>query len=214
MVKIDAIILLNGNIQFKILNKYYKKDIYLICADGASNDLRKHKIIPNIIIGDLDSAKKKSLNYYRKRGVEVRKIEEQDTTDFEKSLLYSIENNFKNILIFGASSKRQDHTLNNYSVLKRYYKTLNLKIIDSKFEISFIDKKISFKYPKRKSISIMPLPIAKGITTKGLKYQLENEDLELGIREGTLNISDSNYISIEFSSGDLLLFKRHFHKNR
>jgi thiamine pyrophosphokinase len=123
-----------------------------------------------------------------------------------------MENNLKNILIFGASSKRQDHTLNNYSVLKRYYKSLNLKVIDSKFEIFFIDKKITFDYPKGKSISIMPVPFAGGITSNGLKYKLDNEDLELGIREGTLNISKKKNISIEFTSGDLLLFKRHFHK--
>jgi|WetSurMetagenome_2_1015567.scaffolds.fasta_scaffold98206_2 thiamine pyrophosphokinase len=214
MDKIDAIILLNGKIPFKILSKYYKKNIYLICADGASNDLKEHKITPNIIIGDLDSSKKKTLNYFRKKGVEIIKIVDQETTDFEKSLMYSIENNFKNILIFGASSKRQDHTLNNYSVLKRYYKALNLKIIDSKFEIFFIDKSVSFEYPKKKSISIMPMPIAKCITTKGLKYKLENEDLEFGIREGSLNVSESSNITIEFASGDLLLFKRHFHKNR
>jgi thiamine pyrophosphokinase len=186
----------------------------LICADGAANSLKKRKFIPNIIIGDLDSAKKNTVKYFRKKGVQIRKIEEQETTDFEKALLYSIENNFKNILVFGASSKRQDHTLNNYSVLKRYCKALNLKIIDSKFEIFFIDKSISFDYPEGKSISFMPMPFAGGITTSGLKYQLSNEDLELGIREGTLNISKRNSISIEFEKGDLLLFKRHFYKDR
>ncbi|MFA5404140.1 MAG: thiamine diphosphokinase [Ignavibacteria bacterium] len=212
MDKIDAIILLNGNIPFKILNKYYKKSIYLICADGASNDLKKHNIIPNIILGDLDSIKKDTLNYFRKKSVEIRRIDDQETTDFEKSLLYCIENNFKNILIFGASSKRQDHTLNNYSILKRYYKVLNLKIIDRKFEIFFVQKHLKFKYPINKLISMMPMPLAKGITTRGLKYELENEDLEFGIREGTLNISDDKEIKIEFTSGDLLLFKKHFHR--
>jgi thiamine pyrophosphokinase len=213
MNKIDAIIFLNGDIPFKILNKYCKKNIYLICADGASNSLKKHNIIPNIILGDMDSSKKNTLIYYRKKGVEIRKIDDQETSDFEKSLLYCIENNFKNILIFGASSKRQDHTLNNYSVLKRYYKSLNLKIIDKKFEIFFIDKHIAFNYPKKKTLSIMPMPLAKGIKTKGLKYKLDNEDLEFGIREGTLNISDCKEIKIEFTSGDLLLFKRHFNRN-
>lgn len=213
MNKIEAIIFLNGKIPFKILDKYYKNDIYLICADGAANELKEHKIIPNIILGDLDSAKKDTLKFYKKKGVQIRKIEEQDTTDFEKALMYSIENNFRNILIFGASSRRQDHTLNNYSVLKRYYKALNLKIIDTKFEIFFIDKNISFDYPKKKSISMMPMPIAKGITTKGLKYKLTDEDLELGVREGTLNVSEEINISIAFKEGDLLLFKRHFYKD-
>lgn len=212
MDKIDAIILLNGKFPFKIFDNYYKNSIYLICADGAANEIMKYKIIPNIILGDLDSAKKKTLKYYKNLGVQIRKIEEQDTTDFEKALLYSIENNFRNILIFGASSKRQDHTLNNYSVLKRYYKALNLKIIDTKFEIFFIDKNISIDYPKNKSISMMPMPIAKGITTKGLKYKLTDEDLELGVREGTLNVSEEKNITIDFKDGDLLLFKRHFIK--
>jgi thiamine pyrophosphokinase len=211
MNKIDAIIFLNGDISYRVFKKYYKKNIYLICADGASNSLKKHKIIPRIILGDLDSSKKSTMNYFRKKGVEIRKIGDQETTDFEKSLLYAIENNFKNILIFGASSKRQDHTLNNYSVLKRYYKALNLKIIDRKFEIFFIENHLKFKYPNNKLLSMMPIPSAKGITTKGLKYKLENEELELGIREGTLNKSEGNEIEIEFVSGDLLLFKRHFH---
>lgn len=212
MPKIDAIIFLNGQIPFETVKKYNIEGIYLICADGASNSLMKQKIIPDIILGDMDSSKPGTLKYFRKKKVEIRKIDDQETTDFEKSLLYCIENNLKNIIVFGASSRRQDHTLNNYSVLKRYYKSLNLKLIDNKFEIFFLDKKFTFKYPKGKSISIMPVPYAGGITTKGLKYRLDNEDLEIGIREGTLNLSEKKNISIEFKSGDLLLFKRHFNK--
>lgn len=212
MNKIDVIIFLNGNIAFNVLNEYLDKNKYLICADGASNNLKKHKITPNIIIGDMDSSKKKTLDYFRKKGVEIRKIDDQETTDFEKCLLYCVENNLKDILIFGASSKRQDHTLNNYSVMKRYYKALNLKLIDKKFEIFYFEKHIKFEYPKNKLISMMPVPLARGITTKGLKYALKNEDLEIGVREGTLNISSENKIEIDFESGDLLLFKRHFHR--
>lgn len=212
MNKIDAIIVLNGDTSFKIFKKYYRKSICLICADGASNFLKKYKIIPNIILGDLDSSKKATIDYFKEKKVEIRKIDEQETTDFEKSLLFCIENNFKDILIFGASSKRQDHTLNNYSVLKRYSKALNLKIIDNKFEIQYVDKFITFEYPKNKLISMMPMPLAKGVKTHGLKYKLNSEDLEFGTREGTLNISDGKIITIEFDSGDLLLFKRHFHK--
>ena len=48
------------------------------------------------------------------------------------------------------------------------------------------------------------------VETEGLKYTLNNEDLELGEREGTLNICISNKVSIKFKKGDLLLFKRHY----
>jgi thiamine pyrophosphokinase len=213
MDKKDAIILLNGKFSLGLIKKYCKKGIFLICADGASNSLKKNNIIPNIILGDMDSSKKKTLEFFRKKGVKIKKIDDQETTDFEKSLKYCIENNFTDILIFGASGKRQDHTVNIYSVMKRYYNLINLKIIDKKFEIFFINKKIEFNYPKNKLISMMALPIAKCVKTTGLKYKLDNEDLEFGKREGTLNISTSKDIKIEFESGDLLLFKRHFLKN-
>jgi thiamine pyrophosphokinase len=52
----------------------------------------------------------------------------------------------------------------------------------------------------------MAMPTAKGITTKGLKYSLNNESLEFGVREGTLNKTSAKSISISFKSGNLLLF--------
>jgi len=83
-------------------------------------------------------------------------------------------------------------------------------MIDKRFEIFFIRNRIEFDYKKDNIISLMPMPIAKGITTSGLQYKLEDEDLEFGVREGTLNKATSDKILINFKSGDLLLFKRHF----
>ena len=56
----------------------------------------------------------------------------------------------------------------------------------------------------------MPLPVATKIKTEGLMYALNGEPLEFGVREGTLNISNSDKIKINFEEGDLLLFKKHF----
>ncbi|HEY5123334.1 MAG TPA: thiamine diphosphokinase [Ignavibacteria bacterium] len=206
-----TVIFLNGKLPpLKIIRKYLLKNSYIICADGGANRIRAFKIIPKIILGDLDSIKKETKEYFRKKKTEIRKIDEQNTTDFEKSLLYCIENNLNNIIIFGAISTRSDHTLNNFSILKRYYKTLKLKIIDKKFEIFFIDKSVEFDYKVNKLISFLAFPFAKGVTTNGLKYPLQNEDLEFGVREGTLNLSESDKITINFLEGDLLLFKKHF----
>jgi len=206
-----TLIFLNGDFPpLKILKKYSKKSSFIICADGGANDIIKTSIKPDIIIGDLDSIKKKVLKYYKKQGSEIVKIEEQDTTDFEKSLKYCVENELGNILVFGAISRRPDHTLNNFSILKRYYHKLDVKMIDKRFEILFIRNNIEFDYKKDIIISLMPLPLAKGITTSGLQYKLEDEDLEFGVREGTLNKATSDKILINFNSGDLLLFKRHF----
>nr|HMS65850.1 thiamine diphosphokinase [Ignavibacteria bacterium] len=65
---------------------------------------------------------------------------------------------------------------------------------------------------KGEIISLLALPIAAGITTKGLKYELKNDILEFGVREGSLNESESDTVSIEYKTGSLLLFKKHFIK--
>jgi len=145
-------------------------------------------------------------SFLKEKGVEVRKISEQDTTDFEKSLFYILEHNLNNVIVFGAVSSRPDHTLNNFSIMKRYYKILDIRMIDKDFEIFYIKNKVSFKSEVGKTVSFMAMPTAKGITTKGLKYSLNNETLEFGIREGTLNKTSAKSINISFKSGNLLLF--------
>jgi thiamine pyrophosphokinase len=186
------------------------KGAYIICADGGANGLTGTKIVPDIILGDLDSLKPAARKFFSRKHTEIRRIQDQETTDFEKALLYCIEMNLDNITVFGAVSSRPDHTINNFSVLKRYSESLDIRVIDKEFEIYYINKRTSFEYRKDRTVSLMPMPSAYGITTKGLKYRLQDESLELGKREGTLNVSTAKKVSIEFKEGSLLLFKKHF----
>lgn len=212
-MKTKAVIFLNGVFPHrKIISAFTGSNDYLIAADGAANYLKKINITPDIILGDLDSVEKNVLNYYLKKDVPVIKYTEQETTDFEKSLNFVIQTGIQDLLIFGFTSLRPDHSLNNFSVLKRHYKRLNIKFIDDIFIIEFINKKISFKYRKNQLISLLPFPAAKNIKTAGLRYSLKDETLKLGVREGTLNISTSEKITISFRSGDLILFRKHFIK--
>jgi thiamine pyrophosphokinase len=207
----NTVIFLNGEFpSVKIVNSYLKKTDYIIAADGGCNYLKSENILPDIVIGDLDSAKKSSLKFFEKKNIRILKIEDQETTDFEKCLIYCREKKLNLIKVFGAMSMRADHTMNNFSVMKRYCKKLDIKLVTEEFEIFFINKNFNFKYKKGGIISFLPLPSAKGITTTGLKYSLKNESLEFGRREGTLNNAISDNVSISFKNGSLLLFKKHF----
>lgn len=205
-----TLIFLNGDPPSAKVAKYYLKNCnYIIAADGGANYLRTMNIIPDLIIGDLDSIKKSNLAYFRNRS-DILKIREQDTTDFEKSLLYCIKGNKKNIIVFGTSGNRSDHSLNNFSILKRYFNKLDVRLISGEYEILYIKKKITFPYRKKETVSLLGMPKAVKINSKGLKFKLINTNLEFGIKEGALNESISSEISIEFKSGCLLLFKKHF----
>lgn len=207
----QTLIFLNGEIsEINIVRKLLKCKCFIIAADGGANFLKKVKLLPDLIIGDLDSIDKSTLLFFKNRNVKIQKIHEQETTDFEKSLIYSRKNNLTNITVFGAASKRSDHTLNNLSVMKRFYKILNIKLISNEFEIFFIKNKIKFKYRVNEIVSLLALPKANNIYTTGLKYPLLNESLSFGVREGTLNKSVSETITVLFKRGSLLIFKKHF----
>ena len=206
-----AIIFLNGILPVKkVLDFYIKKSDLIVCADGGANNIKKYGLYPHIIIGDMDSFNPRLKNVFLKSGTIFIQVFEQETTDFEKAINYITENCINTILVFGVSSMRLDHTFNNISVLKRFSSELNIIFIDNDFEISFINKYIKFKYKKGELISLLPLGKNRNVNTIGLKYPLKNEKLEFGVREGTLNSSSSNRISISYSGDSLLLFKKHF----
>lgn len=210
----SAIIFLNGGFpEDRILKEYIKRSDVIIAADGGGNFLRKKNILPHFVIGDLDSLTKDNYEFYKEKKVRIRKIKEQETTDFEKCIKFCLSNNINETFVLGASGQRPDHTLNNFSVMKRYYKKLKIIFVSEEFEILFVNKKIEFNYPASETVSILAMPVAKNIYTSGLKYKLTGETLEFGVREGTLNISVSKKVSISFKSGNLLLFKKHFLNN-
>lgn len=201
-----ALIIANGEIPHKnIVRKLIKEHDLIICADGGANIARKLKIKPNLIIGDFDSVKPESLKYY----AEVKKIvkKAQNSTDLEKAIEYCIKKKIKKITVIGASGKRTDHTIGNLGCFKKYKKFIELSMYDANGEIVGFEKTIRLNTQKGEIISLIPLNKCSGITTKNLKYKLNNEVLEIGVREGTHNIALKDYIEVNVKKGDMLVYR-------
>ncbi|MBS1492511.1 MAG: thiamine diphosphokinase [Bacteroidetes bacterium] len=206
-----AVIFLNGRLpSTKIIKKFVHKNTLIIAADGGANQIKEIKISVHVIIGDLDSISDESRKYFIRKKTEIIKIEEQDSTDFEKALKHCLKKKIKEVTVFGATGMRPDHTLNNFSILKRFYKKLNICLITDDFAAFYLPKRFSFNYKSGETVSLVPMPSATEIKTKGLEFPLNNETLEFGKREGALNKSNSDKVSISFKEGDMLIFRKHF----
>jgi len=64
-----------------------------LCADGAANrlhdsmsDAQRPQMLPDIVMGDLDSLRDDVASYYTERGVPIEVVADQDSHDFEKCL--------------------------------------------------------------------------------------------------------------------------------
>ncbi len=192
-----------------------KKDLFqislsgsdlFIAADGGAYHALNLNVIPDIIIGDMDS--------YKVTGSESSQIIEdpdQETNDLEKALAYADQQNVSDVIVFGATGKRLDHTLKNLSVMKQFdpiFDSIFFK--DNHSDIFLVHSPFVKSLPLQTSVSLYPLSgIVENVRTKGLKYPLNNQDLENGVQDGSSNLTVKKQIEIEFEKGDLLLFINH-----
>jgi len=180
------------------------KDSIIIAADGAAHKLQQFDISPSFIIGDLDSFYV-SKNENKFSQSTIINISDQESNDFEKCLIFCQECCYTDILICGFHGGIAEHTLNNWSVLMRHSHSLNLCVYEKGRYAIPLRKSVQFHSEKGEIISLIPQPRAK-VTTSGLQWNLVNEYLELGVREGARNCALSENVSIEIHEGNLLLF--------
>ncbi len=201
---INAIVCLNGDIPE---SNFFKNmiDIPVIAADGGAIKLINIGIHADYVVGDLDSF----LNYELSNKFNDTKIyyePDQNSNDFEKAMNFSIQKGFNKILIVGINGGDYEHSLNNWSILMRYGKLVELFIYHSERIGIPIFNSIKFNCKENEIISLIPQPIAK-LQTSGLKWELDCEYLELGKREGARNCALLTKIEINLLEGSYLLFK-------
>ena len=205
-----CLIVCNGHFTKTELNRFTKlnkprKVIDIIACDGASDFLKAHNILPDVIIGDFDSINPAALKYFSNKKVLIKKVIDQNKNDLEKAIIFALKKKYELIHIIGLTGKRLDHTLNNISVLKKYHKKADIRFYENGFTGRIISKKIEMKCRVGDTVSLIPLPKATGVTTSGLKYPLKNESLEFGVRSGALNEAVSKEVKINLRKGYLLI---------
>ncbi len=199
----DAIICLNATIP--PLGFFLKlKELPIIAADGGAIQLFKIGVIPDFVVGDLDTFYSSGLAAFFESSTIIEE-KSQDLNDFEKSLIFARSKNLKNLLIVGFHGGELEHTLNNWSVVLRYANDFNVCIFDNNRYAIPLTFSCSFKTKTGELITLIPQPSVQ-LTTKNLHWNLNNELLSLGTREGLHNIAEGDEVELVVHNGSVLLF--------
>jgi len=92
--------------------------------------------------------------------------------------------------------------------LFKYQEQIDLVMIDDHSRIFSLPKTYKKWYPKGTRISLIPFGLVQGISCKGLKYMLSNEDLESGVRSGSSNeVVEDGWVEINYAIGNMLLME-------
>lgn len=188
---------------YAALGKLIKPDDYIICADGGANHLKGLQIIPDIIIGDMDSVCELP------DGVKKERFKaEKDETDTMLAVKSALSKGYRDILLLGGLRGRLDHTFANLSTLQYIaHHEANGCFIDSDNEAYFIENG-SMTFKKRDGYYISVFPFggdAVGVTEKGFKYALDNAVMKTDFPNGVSNefLDETGEISVK--DGALLI---------
>lgn len=184
---------------------------YTIAADGGLDRLVKNDMIPDAVIGDMDSLTNAAyLGKAQERGTQVIRLpREKDDTDMLAAIKLGLEKGCEEFVIYGGTGGRLDHTIANIQCLI-YLKNRNKTgiLMEEKGRIELIrNERKSFPKDKKGIFSVFAVGAdAYGVTEKGLKYELEHAIVRQEFPIGISNEFTGTESYIEVENGTLLLY--------
>lgn len=203
-----CIIIANGKSPTnKVVDYFYKKSFNtIICADGGANSAKKIGITPDYIIGDLDSVSTRTLKYFDGKS-NIIKYNRQNDTDVEKSLKFAIEKKFNEVVLFGVTGDRLDHTICNLGIVIKFFNKIKISLVSERSYLKPINTSSSIQSRIGETISLYAFDKKTKITSTGLKYKLNNLALPFGVKESTSNVSTKNKIQLNVKGGIVFIIR-------
>ncbi len=207
-----ALIIANGEeCTNDLLNQLLEWNPYVLVLDGALDRVLLKGIKVDAVIGDFDSINVNRLSVDEEQQIEWLYAENQEFSDLEKGIQHLIKEGHKAANIVWATGKRLDHAHNNLITVAKYSHQLSLCVLDNYTKAFCLAPKpavFSKFYSQGSLLSLLPITDVKGITTTGLRYNLNNADFILPERTGSSNeVDQEGIIEIQLESGHLFLME-------
>tara|TARA_Y100000768_G_scaffold384823_1_gene369643 strand:+ start:380 stop:1003 length:624 start_codon:yes stop_codon:yes gene_type:complete len=173
----------------------------VICTDGSANSLDSLGLKPHVIIGDNDSIKRKDSF----KGL-IIDDPNQNNSDLEKAIEFSVMNNQKGIVILGATGGRDDMSYANIQLLFKYQEKIAIKMITDHFSIECLIGSKVFTSFNGQRISLVTKKHNTTINTLNLKYNIN------GKINSSVSLISNESLGNEFtlsSSEPLIVFRGH-----
>ncbi|MCU7494228.1 MAG: thiamine diphosphokinase [Ignavibacteria bacterium] len=203
-----CVIIANGKAPKKTIFPFLKQKGYstLICADGGANSAKRLNIIPDYIIGDLDSIQPGTMSFYEGKTI-IKRVKSQDDTDVEKCLKFAIKHHFSECVLTGVIGDRLDHSFSNLGIVLRFSSLISLKVISERSFLTVHKGEFCLRTVPGETISIYAFDKKTKISSKGLKYELLNETLPYGLRESTSNEATCDEVRLKVKGGLIFIIR-------
>ncbi|MFO7881507.1 MAG: thiamine diphosphokinase [Kosmotogaceae bacterium] len=182
---------------------------YLVAVDSGANLLYSFRVLPDLLIGDMDSIDRKVFLWCEKNNVETKSFNQnKDETDTELALYEVHKRGYLEAQLFNALGDRPDHFLATILLMYSYSRKMNISIISSNL-ISGVISGHNFLEAKPGEVwSVLPIgeniPI---VTLKGFEYEINHKSMPFNKPFGTSNVAKNNEVIINTEKGTVIYFR-------
>ncbi len=179
----------------------------IIAADGGTRNALSVGVMPQVVIGDLDSLAEADRAQLDRSGVPLIVYPtHKDYTDLELALRHALERGATDIVIFSALGGRWDQSLANLMLLTLpELSQVSVCIVDHHLAIQVIRDRAEIAGRAGDTLSLIALKgDAQGVTIEGCEYPLHEATLPFGATLGISNVLAQNIAKITVKQGQIL----------
>lgn len=185
----------------------------VIAADSGAHWLEASGVLPNLVIGDMDSIAPAFLERLIAQGIEVeRHPNEKDASDAELAVSRAVSDGADQVVILGAlGGERLDHELANLLLLiDRRWDGIDARAVRGSTTVRALrgEGRLELDGSPGDIVSLLPLAgDATGVRTEGLRYRLDGDALQSGRSRGLSNEIEKPPASVSLEGGTLLIIE-------
>ncbi len=186
---------------------------FVVAADGGALALERWRILPHLVVGDMDSLGQAGVERLAKQGVPVAAYPEaKNETDLELAVARAIDAGATEIVVLGAlGGTRLDHEAANLLLLADPgYDGVRIEARRGATRVRAVrgGQTLDLAGPLAALVTLLPVAgDADGVRTEGLRFPLHGETLHFGRARGLSNEIVALPARVWVERGSLLVFQ-------
>jgi len=205
-----AIVIAGGETEGQGWQRWVRPGDWIIGADGGAAQALDWGLLPDLVIGDMDSLPEAARSRLEAEGCRfVTHPRAKDETDLQLSLQYAVREGAQEIVVLGALGGRLDHTMANVLLLalpSLVGVSVRIAEGDQQALVARDGETIRLEGAAGDLVSLLPLGgDARDVSTRGLAWALQKDTLRFGASRGGSNEMTCGEAEIELGQGLLLI---------
>ena len=181
---------------------------YIVCADNGYRMCKELGIVPDAIVGDMDSLQEDLGNI--PESVELLRFPaKKNETDGELAMDILINRGYNRVNVYGADGGRLDHIIGNISLIYAALKKGCRAVLKTNLcDVYLVNGYFEHTANIGETFSIVPyMGDVHIIKTEGLEYVVKDQVLKAGTTLGISNVATAETVVISIESGMALVFR-------